>query len=164
MSPTKKAMSKRSKVKSAVKSSKKAAKKAVKKSVKKVAKKPAKKPRATGRKPRASEELHTHRLRGTLFYKMKSAHAETEAASARVQLLTTHILHEQQKIEYQPLIKMMQSRDEAHHELISRQREFAAVQLEAANKVGIPSSELNQWGYDTESGVFAPPGPPPKKG
>lgn len=153
-------MTKKARTKKTV--TKKATKKATKKVTKKVTKKATKK---TGRKAKATskDKLFTHKVTGMLFHEMRAACAEMEAANKQVQLLITHIAHESQKKVYEPLIRLMQSRDEAMRELALRKQTFGAVQLKLGKKFGIAPEELQNWSFDTESGVLSPPGPPPKK-
>lgn len=111
----------------------------------------------------SKDKLFTHKLTGILYHEMRAAHAEVEAANKQVQLLTTHVLHEQQKQVHAPLVKLMQSRDAATRELQLRKQAFGAVQLKVGKKFGIPPEELQNWSFDTDSGVLSPPGPPPKQ-
>jgi DNA primase len=136
---------------------------AKKKAAKKTpAKKATKKAAPRGRKPRPGQELHPMRVTGKLFLKMKAYAAELNAATTRVQLLNTQVLHEQQKPLYATLVQLMQSRDEAVGTMNHLVQVFAQIQLEVAKKFNIPPEEASNYSFDTESGVLMPPGPPPK--
>lgn len=139
---------------------KKATKRVSKKASKKVPEKPSRK--KTGRKPRAGQELHPMRVRGTLFHKMKAYAAELSEAATRVKMLALQVQIEAQKPEHAPLVLLMQSRDEAQQHAARVRDNFIAVQTEVASRFGIPLDEAPNYSFDTESGVLMPPGPPPK--